>query len=205
MLIKIERYNCQNDHIWVIPQYLFWRWLGHFPSTGSILNNSKFWFINSLLPFILVKRTSWISYFTNLLSEMEKKNCIRTSALGSIIFLISKFLGDISFLVFLFSRLLFQRLLLLNCYFADVLIRTCYYCGSERMMLSKSCTQYVRGSGRPSSGHRTRKGQSSSQFPRRVVLKNIQIKGELQSSPLLVRSCLKFCMLNFSIMWTKNF
>ena len=93
--------------------------------------------------------------------------------MGSIIFLISKFLGDISFLVFLFSRLLFQRLLLLNCYFADVLIRTCYYCGSERMMLSKSCTQYVRGSGRPSSGHRTRKGQSSSQFPRRVVLKNV--------------------------------
>ena len=118
MLIKVERYNCQDDHIWVMPQYLLWRWLGHFPSTGSILNNCKFWFINPLLVFILVKRTSWISDFTNFLSEM-KTNFIRT--LGSIIFLISKFLGDISFLVFLFSRLLFQRLFLLNCYFADVL------------------------------------------------------------------------------------
>ena len=42
------------------------------------------------------------------------------------------------------------------------------------MMLSKCCTQYFRKSGRPCSGHRTGKGQSLSQFPRRVVLKNVQ-------------------------------
>ena len=28
---------------------------------------------------------------------------------------------------------------------------------------------------------------------------------QLHSSPMLVRSCLKFCMLGFSIMWAKNF
>ena len=41
------------------------------------------------------------------------------------------------------------------------------------MMLSKCCTQNVRKSGRPSCGHRAGKGQSSSQFPRRAVLKNM--------------------------------
>ena len=110
MLLKIQRYNCQNDRIWVMPQYLFWRWLGHFPSTGSISYSSKFWLINSLLLLILIKRTSWISDFTSLLSEM-KTNCIRTSALGSIIFLISKFLVDISFLVFLFSYVISETFL----------------------------------------------------------------------------------------------
>ena len=38
------------------------------------------------------------------------------------------------------------------------------------VMISTCCTQYISKSGRPSSGHRTGKGQSSSQFPRRVVL-----------------------------------
>ena len=37
-------------------------------------------------------------------------------------------------------------------------------------MPSRFCIQYVSKSERPSSGHRTGKGQSSSQFPRRVVL-----------------------------------
>ena len=60
-------------------------------------------------------------------------------------------------------------------------------------------------SGRPSSGHMVGKGQSSSQFPRRVVLKNVQTIRQLHSSPMLVRSCLKSRMLGFSIMWTKNF
>ena len=46
-------------------------------------------------------------------------------------------------------------------------------------------------SGRHSSGHRVGKGQSSSQFPRRVVLKNVQTIRQLHSSPMLVRSCLK--------------
>ena len=61
------------------------------------------------------------------------------------------------------------------------------------MMLSNCCTQYVSKSGRPSSGCKTGKGLSS-QFPRQLL-----------SSPMLVRSCLKSCMLGFSITWTKNF
>ena len=40
------------------------------------------------------------------------------------------------------------------------------------MMPSRLCIHYVNKSGRPSSGHRTGKGQSSSQFPRRGVPKN---------------------------------
>ena len=62
------------------------------------------------------------------------------------------------------------------------------------------CIQYVSKSGGPSSGHKTGKGQFSSQFPRRVVSKNVLTIGQLHSSPLLVRSCLKSCMLGFSIM-----
>ena len=64
---------------------------------------------------------------------------------------------------------------------------------------------YANKSGRPSSGHKTGKGQSSSQFPRRVVTKNVLTIGHLHSSPMLVRSCLKSCRLGFSIMGTKNF
>ena len=64
---------------------------------------------------------------------------------------------------------------------------------------------YVTKSGRPSSGHRIRKGQSSSQLPRRVVLKNVLAIRQLYSSPMLVRSCLKSCMLGFSTMQIKNF
>ena len=48
-------------------------------------------------------------------------------------------------------------------------------------MLSKWCIQYVSNSERLSSGRRTGKGQSSSQFPRRVVLKNAQTVGHLIS------------------------
>ena len=67
------------------------------------------------------------------------------------------------------------------------------------------CIHYVSKSGRPSSGHRTGKSQSSSQFPRRAVSKNAQATRQLHSSPMLVRSCLKSCMLGFSITRTKNF
>ena len=59
--------------------------------------------------------------------------------------------------------------------------------------------------GRPSSGHRTRKGQSSFQFPRRVPLKNLQSIRQFYSSPTPVRSCLKSHMPGFSIMQSKNF
>ena len=72
------------------------------------------------------------------------------------------------------------------------------------MMPSRCCTQYVSKSGRPSSSHRTGKGQSSSQFPRRVVPKHALTIGQLHSSPMLVRSRLKYCMLAFSILWIKN-
>ena len=59
------------------------------------------------------------------------------------------------------------------------------------MMLSKCCTQHVSKFGKPSSGHRTGKGQSSSQFPRKAVLKNVQNTGQLHSSLMLVRLWLK--------------
>ena len=39
----------------------------------------------------------------------------------------------------------------------------------------------------PASGHRTGKGQSSSQFPRKAVLKNVQTTVKFHSSPMLVR------------------
>jgi len=42
-------------------------------------------------------------------------------------------------------------------------------------------------------------------FPRRVGLKNVLTIEQLHSSPTQVRSCLKSCMLGFSIMWTKKF
>jgi len=71
-------------------------------------------------------------------------------------------------------------------------------------MLVKCCTQYVSKSGKPSSGHRTGKGQSSSQFPKRAVLKNGQT-GQLHSSPTLARLRSKSSKLSFSVTWTKNF
>ena len=54
---------------------------------------------------------------------------------------------------------------------------------TKRMMPSRCCIQYVSKSGRPVSGYRTWKGQSSSQFLRRVVLKNVLTIGQLHSSP----------------------
>ena len=41
------------------------------------------------------------------------------------------------------------------------------------MMPSRCCIQHVSKCERPGSGHRSGKVQSSSQFPRRVVLKNV--------------------------------
>ena len=51
----------------------------------------------------------------------------------------------------------------------------------------KCCTHYVSKFGKPSSGHKTGKGQSSSQFPRRAALKNAQTTRQLPSPPMLVR------------------
>ena len=58
-------------------------------------------------------------------------------------------------------------------------------------MPSKCCIQYFSKFGRLSSGQRIGKGQSSSQFPRRLVLKNVLIIRQLHSSPKPLRSCLK--------------
>ena len=58
-------------------------------------------------------------------------------------------------------------------------------------MLIKCCTQYVSKFGKPRSGHRTGQGQFSSQFPRRVVLKNVQTTGQLHSFSMLVSLCSK--------------
>ena len=73
------------------------------------------------------------------------------------------------------------------------------------MMSARFCIHYVSKPERPSSGHRTGKGQSSSRFPRRVVPNNVLTIQQLHSSPMLARSCLKSCMLGFSVMPTKNF
>ena len=88
---------------------------------------------------------------------------------------------------------------------ADAMKSQQYYSNPQRRMPSRFCIHYVSKSGRPSSGHRTGKGQSSSQFPRRVVPKNVLTIRQLPSSHMLVRSCLKSCMLGFSITLTKNF
>ena len=67
------------------------------------------------------------------------------------------------------------------------------------------CTQYVSKFVKSSSGHRTGKSQSSSQFPRRAVLKNVQSTRQLHSSPMLLMLYSKSFKLCFSIMWTENF
>ena len=58
-------------------------------------------------------------------------------------------------------------------------------------MPSRCCSQYISKSGRAISDQRTGKGQSSSQFLRRIVLKYVLTIEQLRSSPMLVRSCLK--------------
>ena len=59
------------------------------------------------------------------------------------------------------------------------------------MMLLKCCTQYVRKFGKSICGHRSGKNQYSFRFPRRTVLKNVQITGQMHSSSMLVRLCSK--------------
>ena len=79
------------------------------------------------------------------------------------------------------------------------------YFKSWKMMLWKCCTQYASKFGKFSSGHRTGKGQFSFQSQRKAMPKNAQTMAQLHSSHTLVKSCLKSCMLGFSIMQTKNF
>ena len=71
-------------------------------------------------------------------------------------------------------------------------------------MLLKCCIQCVSKFGKLSSGHRTGKGQSSSQFPRRAVLKNVQTTRKLHSSSMLIKLCSKSFKLDFSSVWTEN-
>ena len=51
---------------------------------------------------------------------------------------------------------------------------------------------------KPRSGYRNGKGQSSSQFPRRAVLKNVQTTRKLHSSSMLIKLCSKSFKLDFS-------
>ena len=56
-----------------------------------------------------------------------------------------------------------------------------------KMMLWKCCTQYASKSGKVSSGHRTGKGQFSSQSQRRAMPKNVQTTSQLHSSHTLAK------------------
>ena len=73
------------------------------------------------------------------------------------------------------------------------------YSNPQRMMPPRFFIHYVSKSGRPSSGRRTGESQSSSQFPRRVVPKNVLTVQQLHSSPMLVsevkvtQSCPTLC------------
>ena len=61
------------------------------------------------------------------------------------------------------------------------------------MVIVKCCTQYVSKFGKLSGGHRTGKGQSSSQFPRRGVLKNIQTQTVVLISYAAAAKSLQLC------------
>ena len=56
-----------------------------------------------------------------------------------------------------------------------------------------------------SSGHRTGKGQFSSQSQRRVMPKNVQITAKLHSFHMLARQCSKSSKIGFNSMQTENF
>ena len=59
--------------------------------------------------------------------------------------------------------------------------------------------------GKLSSGHRTGKGQFSSQSQRKALPKNAQTTTQLHSSQTLVKKCSKFSNPGFSNTWTMNF
>jgi len=72
-------------------------------------------------------------------------------------------------------------------------------------MLLKCCTQYACKFGKLSSGHRTRKGQFSSQSQRRAMPKNVQTTAQLCSFHMLARLYSQSFKLAFSSTWTENF
>ena len=78
------------------------------------------------------------------------------------------------------------------------------YLKYKKMMVLKCCAQDVSKFGKPSSGHRTRKSQFSSQFQRRAALKDAQTPGQLHSPAMLVRLCSK-SFKGFSSTWIEKF
>ena len=72
-------------------------------------------------------------------------------------------------------------------------------------MLLKCCTQYVSKFGKLSNGHRTGKGQFTSQFQTKVMQENVQTTAQLHSFHMLARKCSKSFELGFNSTLTKKF
>ena len=73
------------------------------------------------------------------------------------------------------------------------------------MILWKCCTLYASKFEKLSSGHRTGKGQFSSQSQRKTMPKKAQITTQLHLSHTLAKWCSKFSILGFNSIWTVNF
>ena len=69
------------------------------------------------------------------------------------------------------------------------------------MMQFKCCTPYASKFGKHSSGHGTGKGQSSSQFPTKAVLKNVQTTGRHSSLGLVMFKILLQARLQHYVNW----
>ena len=72
-------------------------------------------------------------------------------------------------------------------------------------MLWKCYTEYGSKYRKHSSGHRTGKGQFSSQSQRKAMPKNAQTTTQLDSSHMLAKKCSKFLKPGFNSTWTMNF
>ena len=72
-------------------------------------------------------------------------------------------------------------------------------------MLLICCTQYASKFGKLSSGHRTGKGQFSSQSQRKTMTKDVQTIAQLHSSHMLAKQYSKFSKPGFNSTWTMNF
>ena len=73
------------------------------------------------------------------------------------------------------------------------------------MVLLKCWTHYASKFGKLNSGHRTGKGQFSSQSQRKAMPKNVQTTVQLHSFHTLARGCSKSFKLGFNSMWSENF
>ena len=72
-------------------------------------------------------------------------------------------------------------------------------------MLWKCCTHYASKFGKPSSGHKTEKGQFSFQYQRKAMSDNVQTSVQLHSFHMLAEQCSKFSMPGLNSMWSVNF